>query len=142
MIDLHSAIDLGQIAVWYHLGGLVTDTNLEASWAPINELNCALGLEMGNSCVDFLGNDITTVKETCRHVFAVTRITLDHLVVWLEARAGYFRDGVGLVGCLGSRDDRCVGDEWEVNTWVGHQIGLELVQINVERAIEAERGGN
>ena len=35
--DLHSAVDLGEIAVGHHLGWLVADTNLEASRAPIDE---------------------------------------------------------------------------------------------------------
>jgi hypothetical protein len=46
------------------------------------------------------------------------------------------------VGGLGGRDDGRVGDEREVDTRVGDQVGLELVQIDVERAIETERRGN
>ena len=29
-----------------------------------------------------------------------------------------------------------VGDEWEVYSWVGHQVGLELRQVNIECAIK------
>ena len=121
---------------------MVADTNLEAGRAPVDELDGALGLKVGHSSVDFLGHDVTPVEETCCHVLAVTRIALDHLVVWLEAGAGDFRDRVCLVGCLGSGDDRCVGDEWEVDTRVWDQIGLELVQIDIEGAIKAKRSGN
>jgi hypothetical protein len=46
------------------------------------------------------------------------------------------------VGGLGSGDDRSIGDEREVNTWVGDQVGLELVQVDVEGTVESERGGN
>ena len=41
-----------------------------------------------------------------------------------------------------TRDDGGVGDEWEVDTWVGHQVGLELGQIHVEGTIEAQGGGD
>ncbi len=44
--------------------------------------------------------------------------------------------------CLGCRDNRSVGNEREVDTWVWDQVGLELVQIDVEGAIETERGGD
>ena len=43
---------------------------------------------------------------------------------------------------LGSRDDRRVCDEWEVDAWIGNEVGLELVQVDIERAVEAERSGN
>lgn len=43
---------------------------------------------------------------------------------------------------LGSRDDGSIGNEREMDTRVRHQVGLELVQINVERTVEAERCGN
>ena len=37
-----------------------------------------------------------------------------------------------------TRDDGGVGDEWEVDTWVGHQVCLELCQVHVEGAIKAQ----
>lgn len=40
------------------------------------------------------------------------------------------------------RDDRGEGGEREVNTRERHQVGLELVQIDVQRAIETQRGGD
>ena len=39
-----------------------------------------------------------------------------------------------------SRDDGGVGGQREVDTRVGHQVCLELGQVDVEGAIEAERG--
>ena len=86
-----------------------------------------------------LGDDITTVQQTCGHVLAVARVTLDHLVVGLEAGHGHLLDGVCLVGGLGGRDNGGIGDQREVNTRVGHQVGLEFVQIDVEGAVESER---
>jgi hypothetical protein len=46
------------------------------------------------------------------------------------------------VGALLGRDDRRVTDERVVDTWVWHQVGLELVQINIERTIETQAGGD
>ena len=43
-----------------------------------------------------------------------------------------------MVGFL-SRDDRCIGGQWEVDTRVGYQVGLEFNQIYVQGAIKAKR---
>ena len=38
------------------------------------------------------------------------------------------------------RDDGSVSDEREVDPGIGHQVGLELIQINVESSVEAKAG--
>lgn len=43
---------------------------------------------------------------------------------------------------LCSRNDGGVADQGVVNTRVGHQVGLELVEIDVEGTVEAERRSN
>jgi len=138
----HGSVDLGQIAVGHDLRGLVADTNLETSRAPVNELDGALGLEVGNGDVGVLGDDVAAVQQTGGHVLAIARVALDHLVVGLEACVGDLHDRVGLVGGLGGRDDGGIGDEREMDTGVRDQVGLELVQIDVEGAVEAERGSD
>lgn len=55
--------------------------------------------------------------------------TLEGEVVDLEA----------LVLALGGRDNRSVADQGVVDTRVGNEVGLELVEIDVEGAIESER---
>jgi hypothetical protein len=139
---LHSTVNLCQVTVGDHLRWLVADTDLEASWTPVNELNGTLGLEGCNSGVDILWYNITTVQQACCHVLSVTWVTLHHLVVWFEARHGDLLDGVRLVRCLCSRDNWSIGDEREMDTWVWDQVGLELVEINVEGTIETERSGD
>ena len=47
-----------------------------------------------------------------------------------------------LVSRLGGRNDGGVADERVVNTRVGNQVGLELVQVDVEGTIESERRGD
>lgn len=139
---LHSTIDLGQIAIRHHLRRLEADAQLEASRAPIDELDGALGLKVGDSAVSVLGHDITTVQKTSSHVLSVPGVTLDHLVVRLKAGHGHLLDGVGLVGSLGSGDNGSVGDQREVYTGVGDQVGLEFVQIDVQGPVETQRGGD
>lgn len=89
-----------------------------------------------------LGDDVATVQQAGGHVLSVSGVTLDHLVVRLEAGHGDLLDRVDLVRSLGCRDDRRVGDEREVDARVGNQVRLELVQIDVERSIESQGGGN
>merc|ERR550514_685956 len=79
------ALDLGEVTTRDHGRWLVVDTALEASRAPVDELDGALGLDGGDSSVHILGDDITAVHHAARHVFAVARIALGHHVGWLEA---------------------------------------------------------
>ena len=92
--------------------------------------------------MDVIWNDITAVQQASRHILAVARIAFDHLLVWLEAGHGDLLDGVGLVGCLGGGHDGGVGNEREVNTRIGDEVSLELVEIDVQGAVEAERGSD
>lgn len=55
---------------------------------------------------------------------------------------GEFRNLEALVRALAGRDDRSIANQGVVNTWVGDQVGLELVQIDVKGTIEAKRGGD
>jgi hypothetical protein len=89
-----------------------------------------------------LGDDITTVQQTGSHILSITRIALYHLVVWLEARHGDLLDRVGFVRSFGSRNNWCISNEREVDTWVWDQVGLELVEINVEGTIKTKGGSN
>lgn len=122
--------------------GLVADTELEASRAPVDELDGALGLQGGDSSVGIVGNDVATVQQAGGHVLAVAGVTLHHLVVGLEAGHGHLLDRVGLMRSLGGGDNWRIGNQGEVNAGVRDQVGLELVQVHVERAIKTERGGN
>ena len=138
LLHLHSTVDLGQIAIGDCVRWLVADTNLKTSRAPINKLNSAFGLEISNCGVDILRNNITTVQHAGGHVLSVAGVALNHLIVGFEAGHGDLLNGVGLMRCLGSRDDGGVGNEREMNAWVWDQVGLKLVKINVQRTIKAE----
>ena len=131
---------------------------LEASRAPLDELNCALGLNCRNGRIHVLRHDIAAVQQAHGHVLAVARVALDHLVGRLEARVGDIADGERLVVRLLRRHHRTVCGEREVNARVRHEIclqecahymtigewscgetNLELGQIDVECTVEAER---
>jgi hypothetical protein len=48
-------------------GRLIADTELEASWAPIDELDRPLSLDGGNGALDILWNNITAVQKSASH---------------------------------------------------------------------------
>merc|ERR1711865_333420 len=133
--------DLGKITTGDHGWWLVVDSALEASGAPVDELDGALGLDGGNGSVHVLGDNVSTVHHATSHVLSVTRIALGHHVGGLEARVGDLGHGERLMVGLLSRDDWRVGRNHEMNTGVGHQVGLELGDVNVEGTIESERSG-
>ena len=138
----HGSLDLGKITTRHNGGWLVVDSDLESSGAPVDKLDGPLGLDGGNGGVDILGHNITSVQHAAGHVLAVTWVTLHHLVGWLEAGVGDLSDGQLLMVGLLSRDDWGIGGQGEVNTWVGHQVGLELSEIHVQGTIEPEGGGD
>jgi len=135
------AHDLGEITTWDDGGWLVVDTALETGWAPVDELDGSLGLDGGDSGVDILGDDITSVHEAASHVLSVARIALGHHRGGLEGAVGDLGNGELLVVGLLSGDDWGVGGKHEMDTWVWHQVGLELSDIDVEGTIESEGGG-
>ena len=132
--------NLGQISAGNDGGRLVVDANLEAGGAPVDELDGPLGLDGRDGRVDVPGNDVSAVEKAARHVLAVTGVALDHLVGRLEAGVGDLANGQAFVEGLFGGDDRSIRDQGEVDPGVGHQVGLELCQVNVEGAVEAERG--
>jgi len=88
----HSSLDTSKITTWDNSWWLVVDTALEASWAPVNELNSSLCLDGGDSGVDILRDDITSEHHTASHELTVTWVTLGKHVGWLEDGVGDFSD--------------------------------------------------
>uniref|UniRef100_A0AAG5DK92 Secreted protein n=1 Tax=Anopheles atroparvus TaxID=41427 RepID=A0AAG5DK92_ANOAO len=136
------ALHLGQISARDDRRGLVVDAHLEAGRTPVDELDRALGLDGGDGGVDVLRHHVTAVQHAARHVLAMARVALDHLVGRLEAGVGDLGHRQLLVVRLLGRDDRRVRDQREVDARVRHQVGLELGQVHVERTVEAQRGRN
>ena len=72
----------------------------------------------------------------------MARIAFNHLVSRLEASVGDFSHSQLLVVSLLGGDYRSVGNQREVDTRVRYQVGLEFRQVDIESAIEAQRGSN
>ena len=138
----HSSLHLGQVTSGYNSGGLVVDSDLEASGTPVDKLDGPLGLDGGNRCVDILGDNVSSVQQAASHVLSVSGVAFDHLVGWLEAGVGDLGNSQLLVVCLLCRDDRSVSCQREVDSRVWHQVGLELSQVNVQSTVESERRGD
>jgi len=119
---------------------LVVDPDLEPGGAPVHKLDAALGLDGGDGGVDVLGHDVAAVEQAAGHVLAVSGVTLDHLVGGLEAGVGDLADGELLVVGLLRGDDRRVGHQREVDPGIGDQVSLELGEVDVEGAVEPQRG--
>ena len=134
----HGALHLGEISAGDDGGGLVVDTALEASGAPVDELDGPLRLDGRDSSVDVLGDDVTTVHEAARHVLAVAGVALGHHGRGLVRAVGDLRDGELLVVRLLGRDDGSVRRKHKVDARVWDQIGLELRHIDVKGTIEAK----
>ena len=138
----HGTLHLGQVTTRNNSGWLVVDADLETSGAPVDELDGALGLDGGDGGIHVLGHDVTTVQHAAGHVLAVTRIAFHQLVGRLETGIGDLSHRQLLVVGLLGRDDRSVGGQREMDTWVGHQVGLELRQIHVQGTIETQGSGD
>ena len=136
----HGTLHFGQVAAGHGRRRLIVEADLEAGRTPVDELDGLLGLDGGYGRVDVLGDDIAAIQHAAGHVLALARIALDHLIGRLE----HGRRDVGhahlLVLRLLRRHDGRIGGERKVNARIGHQIGLELGQVDVERAGEAQRG--
>ena len=62
-----AASHLRQITTSDVCGWFIADTQLEASRAPVDELDRALRLDDRDGSVDVLRDDVTTVEEAARH---------------------------------------------------------------------------
>merc|ERR1719204_3003773 len=119
---------------------LVVDPDLEAGGTPVNELHGPLALDGGDGRVDVLGDDISPVEHAAGHVLPVPWVALHHGVGGLEASVGDLSHGERLVVSLLSGDNWGVRDQGEMNPGVGHQVGLELVEVHVESSIKPQGG--
>mmetsp|Transcript_36078 Transcript_36078/g.56472 ORF Transcript_36078/g.56472 Transcript_36078/m.56472 type:complete len:336 (+) Transcript_36078:79-1086(+) len=133
--------DLGQIASGNGSRGLVVDTALESGGAPVDELDGSLGLDGRDGGGDLLGDDVSTVHQTSGHVLALAGLALDKHVLLLKESGGELGNGVGLVESVLGAVDGGIGGQQKVDSGVGDQVDLELVDVNIESTLEAERGG-
>merc|ERR1719481_2103234 len=137
-----SPLHLGKISSGDDSGWLIVDSNFESRRAPVHELNTTFRFNGGDGSVDVLGDNISPVEEAAGHVLAVPGVTFHHGVGRLEAGVGDLRNVELLVISLLGRNDGSVGDKGEMDAGVGNQIGLKLVEVDVESTIKSQGGGN
>ena len=80
----HGSHDLGEITSRDDGRGLIVDSDLEASGAPVDELNGSLGLDGGDGRVNVFRDDISSVHHGASHILSVSGIALGHHVGGLE----------------------------------------------------------
>jgi len=130
--------DLGEVTTWNDGWWLIVDTTLETGWAPVNELNGSLGLDGSDGGVDILWDDISSVHEAASHVLSVSWIALGHHGGWLESRVGDLGDGELLVISFLGGDNWGIRRKHEMDSWIWHQVSLELCDIDVKGTIESK----
>ena len=134
----HRSVGLRHDVTGYDGNRLVVYADLEPRGTPIDKLDTALSFDPANSSAHVFGSDVTAVQQTARHVFPLPRVALHHLIGWFETRCGDLLDRVPfhervLAGNYGSeRAHR------KVDSRVGNQIGLKLVQIDVQTTGESK----
>ena len=79
-----SSHDFSEITSWDNSWWLIVDSDFEASWAPINELDSSFGLNGGNSSIDIFWDDVTSVHHGASHIFTVSGVAPGHHVGGLE----------------------------------------------------------
>lgn len=121
-------------------GGLGVDASLESSRAPVDETDRVFAAHVGDSLGHVLGRDVTSVHETASHVLAASRIAFGHGRCGLKGGHCDVVHGHSFVRSLVGGDDGSIGRKHEVNSGVGHQIGLELVDIHIESSRETQGG--
>ena len=120
------SLHFGQIPAGHHRRRLIIQAHLEPRRAPVDKLYRPLCLYGRYGGAHIFAHHIASVQHATRHVFAVARVTFDHLIGGLKGRVGYLSDGHLFVKGLVCRYDGRIGDEWEVNARIGHKICLKL----------------
>ncbi|GIX66283.1 uncharacterized protein BcabD6B2_57190 [Babesia caballi] len=133
--------NLGQVVAGNDARRLVVDAELEASGRPVDEAHGLLGLHVADGGVDVLGHDVAAVHEAAGHVVSETGVALGHHRGGVEGGVGDLSHRHVLVLGLAGADDGRVRGKHEVDAGVGHQVGLEFVHVDVQRAVEAQGGG-
>jgi hypothetical protein len=134
-----SSHDLSKITTRNDSRRLVVDTSLETSRAPVDELNGSLGLDGGNSSVDILRDDITSVHHAASHIFTMSGIALGHHGSRFESGVGDFSNRELFVIGLFSGDDGGIRGQHEMDSGIGDEVSLEFSDIDVEGTIESQR---
>jgi hypothetical protein len=92
-----------------------------------------------DSRVDVLVDDVSSVQNASGHVLPVSWVTLHHLVGRGETHVCELSDGELSVLAPVRGDEGGVGGDREVDSRVRDQVGVELVEVDGESAVESEK---
>merc|ERR1719326_1710051 len=136
---------VGHVVSLDGLWGLIVKTDLESGGAPLDEGDLVLALHELGGLVGVTGADVTTVVQGDGHVLVLLNVKVG--VLDKEGRG--LEDGVSdggsidlLVSLVGLGDARGETSGHEVETGERNQVGLELVEVDVQLSIETEGGGH
>ena len=68
------------------------------------------------------------------HTFTMVKITFHHLIGWFKACSGDLCYRKLFI----ERDDRSIRGQRELDAGIGHHLGLEFCQINIQDSIKSE----
>src|SRR5690606_871619 len=114
----NGSINLSQLGSWDSRWLLVVDSELEASWAPFDQVEVGFGLEGRNSSSAVAGHDVSAVEKGDSHVLSVARVADNHLVIWLKALESQVGNLEGFMGRSGGTNNWGVGDQWIMDTYI------------------------
>ncbi|CAB1353872.1 unnamed protein product, partial [Coregonus sp. 'balchen'] len=133
----HCPLDLGQISTRYHSWGLVVDTNLETSWAPVYKLDGAFCFDGGNGSVNVFGHNVATVSVgRTLDIEVSTADVIDGLIVYHESTVRMLQCGVGGQDGVVGLNNSC----GHLGSWVDGELKLGLLAI-VNRQAFHQQGG-
>ena len=117
---------------------MVVDPHLKTGRAPFDEVEAGFGLERCDGGVALSRNHVTSVQQGHGHIFALSWVADHHLIARLKTLKGQVVYLVTFVrGFVGGYDGG-VADQRIVDARIRDQIRLELVEVDVESAVEAQ----
>jgi hypothetical protein len=103
-------------------------------------LDGSLSLHGSDSVGDILGHNVSSVHQAAGHVLSVSWIAFGHHVGRLKDSVGELSNGELLVDSLLCAQDGSVRAQHKVDSWIGNQVSLELVDVHIQRSLESQRG--
>mmetsp|Transcript_33652 Transcript_33652/g.54772 ORF Transcript_33652/g.54772 Transcript_33652/m.54772 type:complete len:474 (-) Transcript_33652:67-1488(-) len=138
----HVALGRRQIILRQHRRWLLIETDLEASRAPLHKRRLLVRLQPLHRRVRLFRLHIATIIHRNSHIFVLFRIKISNLGKKVARRETRLRDGLHII-LLRFRFLRCHHRRHrrnhEMQTREGHQVGLELVEVHIQFALETQR---
>lgn len=109
---------------------------------PGSEVGGVLGLDIEHLLVNFLGGHTAAERGNTGEIETTTGIAGSHHVLVIEHLGGELGDGEGTIDLGSAGGKRSETSNVEVHTDEGLQVDIELTEVGVELAWEAEAAGD